>query len=85
LGYEGHLWSHGLDYQPYLQLLNKAMLGQSGWEDAFRQLHADYLFWGTFEQQNYPGTSRAWEHLPIVSESPWGQIYDLRSLKTATQ
>jgi hypothetical protein len=85
LGYEGHLWSHGLDYQPYLQLLNKAMLGQSGWEDAFRQLHADYLFWGSFEQQNYPGTSRAWEHLPIVSESPWGRIYDLRSLKTATK
>jgi hypothetical protein len=85
LGYEGHLWSHGLDYQPYLQLLNKAMLGQSGWEDAFRQLHADYLFWGSFEQQNYPGTSRAWEHLPVVSESPWGRIYDLRSLKTATK
>jgi hypothetical protein len=85
LGYEGHLWSHGLDYQPYLQLLNKAMLGQSGWEDAFRELHADYLFWGNFEQQNYPGTSRAWEHLPIVSESPWGRIYDLRGLKTATQ
>jgi hypothetical protein len=85
LGYEGHLWSHGLDYQPYLQLLNKAMLGQSGWEDAFRQLHADYLFWGNFEQQNYPGTSRAWEHLPIVSESPWGRIYDLRGLKTAKE
>src|SRR6201981_2044622 len=54
LGYEGHLWSHGLDYGPYLQLLNKAMLGESGWEDAFRQLHADYLLWGNFERQNYP-------------------------------
>ncbi|MGA8476886.1 MAG: hypothetical protein WB696_02905 [Chthoniobacterales bacterium] len=81
LGYEGHLWSHGLDYQPYLQLLNKAMLGESGWEDAFRQLHADYLFWGNFEGQNYPGTTRAWEHLPVVGESPWGRIYDLRGLR----
>jgi hypothetical protein len=85
LGYEGHLWSHGLDYQPYLQLLNKAMLGEFGWEDAFRQLNADYLFWGNFEQQNYPGTTRAWEHLPVVGESPWGRIYDLRGLKAAEQ
>jgi hypothetical protein len=81
LGYEGHLWSHGLGYRPYLELLNKAMLGESGWEDAFRQLHADYLFWGNFEGQNYPGTTRAWEHLPVVGESPWGRIYDLRGLR----
>jgi hypothetical protein len=83
LGYEGHLWSHGLDYRAYLETLNKAMLGESGWEDAFRQLHADYLFWGNFEQQNYPGTTHAWEHLPVVGESPWGRIYDLRGLKAA--
>jgi hypothetical protein len=83
LGYEGHLWSHGLNYRSYLQLLQRAMLGEPGWEDAFYQLHADYLFWGTLEEENYPDTTRAWEHLPVVSESPWGRIYDLRGIKIA--
>jgi hypothetical protein len=85
LGYDGHLWSHGLDYRSYLQLLDKAMLGEPGWEDAFRQLQADYLFWGSLEEENYPGTTRAWEHLPAVCESPWGRVYDLRGLKSPAQ
>jgi hypothetical protein len=81
LGYEGHLWSHGLDYRPYLDLLNKAMLGEPGWEDALRQLHADYLFWGTLEELKYHDTTRAWEHLPVVRESASGRVYDLRGLR----
>jgi hypothetical protein len=80
LGYDGHLWSHGLNYQSYLDLLNRAMLGEAGWEDAFRQLNADYLFWGTFEESKYPDSSRPWEHLPTVLESKYGKVYDLRGI-----
>lgn len=79
LGFPGHLWSHGLKYQPYEALLSELMLGQQGWKSLGQTLHADYLFWGQFEQAHYPNSRRPWENeCKVVAEGPWGRIYDLR-------
>jgi hypothetical protein len=79
LGFPGHLWSHGLEYQTQEALLNKVMLGQPGWESLCPQLKIDYLFWGSFEQEHYPSSTRAWERYPVVAQGPWGKVFDLRS------
>jgi hypothetical protein len=43
-GYEGHLWSHGLDYWPIMQMLpNMLMLGE-GWEKDARTVGADWIW-----------------------------------------
>jgi hypothetical protein len=80
LGFPGHLWSHGLNYQPYEPLLTELMLGQEGWKEISQKLHADYLFWGEFEQANYADSTRPWENeCKVVAEGPWGRIYDLHT------
>jgi hypothetical protein len=80
LGFPGHLWSHGLEYRPEEQLLNKVMLAEPGWEPLCRQLDIDYLFWGRFEQEHYPNSARSWENCPLAAQGDWGKVYDLRAI-----
>jgi hypothetical protein len=81
LGYEGHLWSHGLDYLPALADLDSLMSGDVNWETTARKLGVNYLFWGPMEQGKYPDSARGWEaSCPVVAEGPWGKIYDLRNV-----
>ncbi len=42
-GYEGHLWSHGLNYQDKLRRLNLVLSQSPGWEDDAVDLGADYV------------------------------------------
>ena len=82
LGFPGHLWSHGLNYRPYEVPLTQLMLGQEDWREISQKLHADYLFWGRFEQENYADSRRPWEsECNVIAEGPWGRIYDLRRQK----
>ena len=80
LGFPGHLWSHGLEYRPEEEQLNKVMLAGPGWESLCSKLKIDYLFWGRFEQEHYAGTAHSWDSYPVVAEGPWGKVYDLRAL-----
>jgi hypothetical protein len=82
LGFPGHLWSHGLEYRPEEELLNKVMLADSGWEPLCNKLKIDYLFWGRFEQQHYAATAHLWDRYPVAAEGTWGKVYDLRALKS---
>jgi hypothetical protein len=55
------------------------MLGEESWREISQTLHADYLFWGRFEQANYADSRRPWEsECNVIAEGPWGRIYDLR-------
>ncbi len=84
LGFPGHLWSHGLDYRPTEIKFTSLMNSESGWEAIAKELGVDYLFWGPFEETNYPDSEKEWEkNCRLVSEGPWGRIYDLRSLSGA--
>jgi hypothetical protein len=80
MGFPGHLWSHGLDYQPVEVKLVALMNSAPGWETIAKDLGADYLFWGPFEETNYPDSAKEWEkNCRLVSGGSWGRIYDLRT------
>ncbi len=81
-GYEGHLYSHGIDYQPRWKALETLLRGGPGWEEAARMVEADYLFWGPREREKYGKNGDPWrDRLPLVTEGSWGAIYDLSALR----
>ena len=43
-GYEGHLWSHGLDYHTQWDALQLVLKREPGWKEAIKQLDAKWLY-----------------------------------------
>ena len=58
MGFPGHLWSHGLNYRPVEIQLVALMNSEPGWEKIAKELGADYIFWGRFEETNYPDSEK---------------------------
>lgn len=78
LGYDGHLWSHGIDYMDRLELLDTLMNGEPGWEEAAKRLQVRHLYLGNMELQVYPEPSPAWSiDATIVHEDRAGTLYKL--------
>jgi hypothetical protein len=78
LGYPGHLWTQGLDYQEAYDWLTKMMQGKEDWRATARALRVRYIFWGREEMANYPTSTRPWEETAtLVASGSWGKIYDL--------
>lgn len=78
LGYEGHLWSHGIDTRDRDALLQKVMQGAPDWLDAARALGVGYIFWGPPEIAEYGPDPRPWmETLQNVSTMPGFAVYAL--------
>ncbi len=59
-GYEGHLWSHGLDYKSRLTVLNSIMMGEPGWSEKARSLGVSYLYWSDLEAKRWPDSKLLW-------------------------
>jgi len=59
-GYEGHLWSHGLDYQARLAKLNDMMNGEPGWQQKATELGVAFIFWGPLEFARWPDSKLPW-------------------------
>jgi len=72
-GYEGHLWSHGLEFREKLALLNKALTGQTAWQTAEPVLDVEWL---ALRQADY-STAKPPGDLPPAGI---GALYDLRPL-----
>lgn len=68
VGFEGHLWSHGLDYKHTLKLLDNVMQQGPGWVNDARLLSARYILWGPKENEKY---ERNWEGKAIYEEGPF--------------
>lgn len=76
MGYEGHLYSQGLDYEPARRDLARLMDGDDGWRDAARRLGVRYLFWGPREAREWPESSKPWRKCaPTVASSPHGELF----------
>lgn len=76
MGYDGHLYSQGLDYGPVRGELDALMSGGPDWRNAARRLGVRYLFWGTREAKAWPGSLRPWEACaPRLHSSPHGDLY----------
>jgi hypothetical protein len=80
LGYPGHVWTQGFDYNEDAGKLAMLMNGAPGWKETARFFRVRYLFWGRLEISNYPQSTRPWEkESKLVATGPWGSIYDLES------
>ena len=79
LGYPGHLWTQGFDYQETDDQLSSLMKGAPNWKTIANVLHVRYLFWGAEEKANYAGSGQPWAHASLtVATGSWGTIYDLQ-------
>ncbi len=82
MGYPGHLWTQGFEYNKVEGALRNLMNGASNWRESARALGVRYLFWGREEKSSYGTSTRPWEAVaPIVSSGDWGTIYDLDALE----
>jgi hypothetical protein len=69
-GYEGHLWSHGLDYKGRLDALNAVMNGEPDWKEKARLLGVSYIFWGDPEKTRWPDSKLPWAKDPTTALHP---------------
>ena len=69
-GYEGHLWSHGLDYREKLKTLQAALNEPSLWPSAAAKLDAQWL---GLRQQDIPPAQPP----GTFPEGSFGALYDL--------
>lgn len=64
IGYPGHLWSHGLDYQDHEAALARLMLSDPTWHEDAQQLQVHYLFWGVREARRFSSSPLKWMPAP---------------------
>ena len=78
LGYPGHLWTQGFDYESVNNKLTALMRGAPNWREIAQSLGVRYIFWGRDETANYQGSTHPWETTARrVASGDWGAIYDL--------
>lgn len=78
-GWNGHLWSHGIDSRDREAKLTRILQGEFDWLALAPQVHADYLFWGKREKEAFPNSNRPWEAESLkIAENKWGALYDIR-------
>jgi len=71
-GYEGHLWSHGLDYKGRWDTLNAIMNGEPGWREKALALGVSHIFWGEPEKTRWPDSKLPWAKEAAPSLHPVG-------------
>ena len=59
-GYEGHLWSHGLDYKARWEALDSIMNGESGWRNKAKELGVSSIYWSETESGRWPASKLPW-------------------------
>jgi hypothetical protein len=73
-GYEGHLWSHGLDYQEKFALLKSSLIGDVIWRISAPILDVEWL---ALRKEDFPAAKPPGISPAIES---YGGLYDLRPL-----
>lgn len=80
MGYDGHLYSQGLDYSAVEQELDRLMTGEAGWRNAARALGAHFIFWGRREARRWPQSAQPWKSCArLVAASAHGEVYQITS------
>jgi hypothetical protein len=78
LGYTGHAWSHGLDWEPVGRDVEAVMLGETGWRERCDTLGVRYLFWGMDEEESFRDSTQPWRNSArLIASGRWGELYDL--------
>ena len=78
LGYTGHAWSHGLDWEPTAKKVGLILHGKPEWRKLCAELGVRYLLWGPDEEENVADSGQPWrESARLIASGPWGQLYDI--------
>ena len=78
VGYEGHLWSHGIDYFGKMDLLKKLMAGGGDSVKLARDLGVTHIFWGPAETTQF-GVEPQWpSSFRNVSRVAGVSVYEIR-------
>ena len=78
VGYDGHLWSHGLNFRENYNTVEAILRGDPNWKKKAAQLGARYLFWGRREQEKYPKSTKPWEkEATCIAEGESAKLYRL--------
>ena len=86
MGYPGHLWTEGLEYEAVLERLDTLMKGDAQWRSIAHELRVRYLFWGPEEQAKWATSAKPWEReLTPVAKGDWGEIYEVNAPTDATR
>jgi hypothetical protein len=81
MGYEGHLSSHGIQYEQVRGELDALMSGAPGWRLHAERLGSRYLFFGPGERQTWPDSAEPWRTEAVsLAAGEWGEIFDLRAV-----
>ncbi len=77
-GYEGYLWSHGINSKVVSQKLKDLMLGTPQWRLTAKDLGVRYIYWGTQEKKDFGTSLRPWEtEAKLLSSNRWGNLFYL--------
>ena len=60
VGYEGHLWSHGIDASTAIPKMKSLMNGEGDWQTLVKDLGIDYIYWGPQEAAIFGSTPKPW-------------------------
>ena len=81
MGYEGHLWGHGIAYGETKKKLFSLMSGEEHWLEMAHDLKVNYIYWGPKERIEFPekaGTEPAWKtQLKNISRIKDYEIYEV--------
>jgi hypothetical protein len=78
MGYDGHLWSHGLDFKKTEDELKMVLSGSDDWVERAKKLNAKWLFWGSRESEANRGSTMPWLlELAPAQKGEWGSLYRL--------
>ena len=77
MGYDGHLFSQGLDYAAVQSDLDTLMSGGTDWRNAARRLQSQYLLWGPREAEKWPLSTQPWRQCAalIAETAKGGTLY----------
>jgi hypothetical protein len=80
MGYDGHIWSHGVDEKGRKKKVESVYKGDPNWREVLKELGATHIFWGPKEKMAYgEGLELEWRKaLKNVSLSPGVDIYEVQ-------
>lgn len=73
IGYEGHLWSHGIQSQDQVAKLKKIFADDPAWRELARELRITHIYWGNDERTLFGHQARSWQ----VPENNVSKVEDI--------
>jgi hypothetical protein len=82
LGYQGHLWSHAIDFAKAERELEILMNGTEGWVEAAKALKVSHIYWGPEERLRWGSGPRVWQtRLPLVAKAGEHEVYEFKETR----